>query len=321
MGNTWVDNIDKAVEALKYHIEGLKVKAESNIPAVAKLNKLTLPSICNKTIDNLFKVGSGYWERSPETVEQVDTRLAALKAQMEADKSKLAEESKANDPLIENNKSIHTKIQQIMKDLGVPNQYSRSYYKTANSRKQTVETSPAGYLGDLTRNVPVGDDRFTYSQKIESQWKYIEAHANKLKAEFRAKEVEKAKAEKNKKSVQALARLQLKYGLDEDSEWSDVLEALDKADKYFALARALEDQRGDWSEGFDRVQYAVDAFVVETEEDKEIFESLHELAYDEDLCDGRTFRDCEWNYSVLYGKVSEELLKDYETIQEYYEKY
>lgn len=37
--------------------------------------------------------------------------------------------------------------------------------------------------------------------------------------------------------------------------------------------------------------------------------------------DGRIFRDCDWNYSVLYGKVDTEILKDYESLKEYYSKW
>ena len=33
------------------------------------------------------------------------------------------------------------------------------------------------------------------------------------------------------------------------------------------------------------------------------------------------YRDCEYNYSFLYGKVSEEIMKDYETLKEYYSVY
>jgi len=58
-----------------------------------------------------------------------------------------------------------------------------------------------------------------------------------------------------------------------------------------------------------------------TEEDKEIFESIHELAYESEDIDGRVFRDCEYNYSFLYGKVSEEIMKDYEILKEYYNAY
>lgn len=321
---TFVTDIDKAVEALQTHIKALKVKAESNIPSPAKLNKLTYPTICNKTSQSAFKIGSSYYERDPETIEQVDSKLQLLKAEVEQNKANLEEESKTNDPLIENNQAIHTKVKQIMKDLGIPNNWSRSYYKTANSRKQTTETNAAGYLGDLTRNIPVSDDRVNYASRIDSQWKALVSYAEKLKSDIRSKQAEIDKAEKKKKEVVAKARLQLKYGLDEYSDWYDVLDALDKKDKYFMLARAGEETRGNWLEGFGKVENALNSFIVLTEEDKEIYQEYEEILSQHaegDCEDGRVFRDCEFNYSVLFGKVDPELMKDYETLQEYYDVY
>lgn len=320
MTTQWVDNIDKAVNALQFQIEQLKVKAESNIASPAKLNKLTFPSLCNKTAQSLFKTGSSYYERDPETVEQVDTRLATLKTQMEADKLKLDEEGKANDPLIEINQSIHTKVKQIMKDLGIPNNWSRSYYKTASSRKQTIETNQAGYLGDLSRNIPVSDDRLGLARRIDDQWRAITTYADKLKVDIRAKASEIEKTEKKKKEVLAKARLQVKYGLDENSDWYDVLQALDKKDKYFALARSMEAVRNDWNDGFGPVEWALAKFVVETEEDQEI-EADIQSCLDSEEDDGRIFRDTTYNYSFLYGKVDSELMADYQTLQNYYEVY
>lgn len=321
---TWVDNLDKAFTALQNQVEQLKVKAESNIASPVKLSKLTFPSICNKTAQSLFKIGSSYYERDPETIEQVDTRLAILKTQMEADKVILENESKVNDPLIEINQSIHTKVKQIMKDLGIPNNWSRSYYKTASSRKQTTETNQAGYLGDLSRNIPVSDDRLGLARRIDDQWQAITRYADKLKVDISAKAAEIEKAEKKKKEVLAKARLQVKYDLSEHSDWDDVLAALDKKDKYFMLARAGEETRGYWGEGFGKVEWALSKFDVVTEEDKEIEKEYSEVLEEHnngDCEDGRVFRDCEFNYSVLFGKVSEELMKDYETLKEYYNVY
>ena len=121
------------------------------------------------------------------------------------------------------------------------------------------------------------------------------------------------------KEVLAKARLQVKYGLTEDSDWNDVLDALDSKCKYFKLARAMEDTRNDWNDGYGRVQWAISAFSVDSPEDQEIFDEIYDLAYEYEDIDGRIFRDCTHNYSFLYGKVDEELMKDYNTLREYYE--
>lgn len=324
MSNIWVDNVDKAVIALQGQIEQLKKKADEVIPSPMEVKPLPKVASSSFTSAHAWKVNAGYFHSSlePTTVDEVERLHAQALELLIKDLEAMKAVHEANIPAIENNKKIHEKVTIIMRDmLKIPSSYSTYEFKTNRSSKKTETKHSAGYLGDLSRNIKT-DDGYTYTVSQVERYKETFAQiANSLKSKIIAAQREKEKEEKNKKAIQVLARLQVKYSLHEDSDWADVLAALDDKCKYFALARALEDQRGDWSCGFDRVQCAVDAFVVETEEDKEIFESLHELAYDEDLCDGRAFRDCEWNYSALYGKADENVLADYKTLSEYYNRY
>lgn len=317
----YVKTVDEAFEFVKGLMTALEKKAESNIPSVMKLNKITMPSVANTYAGNAFKYGSSYYERDPKTIEEVDTRLTQLLAKAEQERAKVLEEHQANIPAIENNQKVREKITQIMKDIGIPNNYSTSEFKTQRSRTKTTTTHAAGYIGDLQRNIPVSDEKERMLTLIKSAEDSFKRTADTLKAAIRKELQEAEKTEKAKKEILAKARLQVKYNLDEDFEWSDVLDVLDKKDKYFMLARAMEDTRNDWNDGYGRVQYAISAFEAETEEDKEIFESIHELAYESEDVDGRVFRDCEYNYSVLYGKVDAEILSDYETLKTYYEVY
>ena len=317
----YVKNIDEAFSFVKGLVSDLENKAESNIPSVMKLNKITMPSVANTYAANAFKYGSSYYERDPKTIEEVESKLSSLLAKAEQERAKVLEEHQANIPAIENNLKVREKITQIMKSIGIPNNYSTSEFKTQRSRTKTTTTHSAGYLGDLQRNVPVSDEKDRMLTLIKSAKDSFKRHADTLKGTIRKELQEAEKTEKAKKEVLAKARLQVKYNLDDDFEWSDVLEVLDSKDKYFALARSMEAVRNDWNDGFGRVQYAISDFEVVTEEDKEIFESIHELAYESEDIDGRVFRDCEYNYGFLYGKVSEEIMKDYETLKEYYSAY
>lgn len=317
----YVKNIDEAFSFVKGLVSDLEKKAESNIPSVMKLNKITMPSVANTYAANAFKYGSSYYERDPKTIEEVESKLSSLLEKAEVERLKVVAEHEANLPTIENNQKVREKISQIMKDIGIPNNYSTSEFKTQRSRTKTTTTHSAGYLGDLQRNVPVSDESERMLTLIKSAVDTFKRHADTLKANIRKELQEAEKTEKAKKEILAKARLQVKYNLDEDFDWSDVLDVLDKKDKYFMLARAMEDTRNDWNDGYGRVQYAISAFEVETEEDKEIFESISELAYESEDIDGRVFRDCEYNYSFLYGKVSEEILNDHETLKSYYEVY
>jgi hypothetical protein len=317
----YVKTVDEAFEFVKGLMTALEKKAESNIPSVMKLNKITMPSVANTYAANAFKYGSSYYERDPKTIEEVDTKLSQLLEKAEVERLKVVAEHEVNLPAIENNQKVREKISQIMKDIGIPNNYSTSEFKTQRSRTKTTTTHSAGYLGDLQRNVPVSDESERMLTLIKSAVDSLKRHADTLKGTIRKELQEAEKTEKAKKEILAKARLQVKYNLDEDFEWSDVLEVLDKKDKYFMLARAGEETRGYWGEGFGKVEYALDKFEVQTEEDKEIHEEYDSILQDHnngDCEDGRIFRDCEYNYSFLYGKVSEEIMKDYETLKEYY---
>lgn len=316
-----INGIDQAFSYVKGLVTELEKKAESNIPSVMKLNKISMPSVANTYAGNAFKYGSRYYERDPKTIEEVDSKLSQLLAKAETERAKVFEEHEVNIPAIENNLKVREKITQIMKGIGVPNNYTTSEFKTQRSRTKTSTTHAAGYLGDLQRNVPVSDEKDRMLTLIKSAEDSFKRTADTLKANIRKELQEAEKSEKAKKEILAKARMQVKYNLEDDFEWSDVLSVLDKKDKYFMLARAMEDTRNDWNDGYGRVQWAISSFEVETEEDKEIFEEIHGLAYESEDIDGRVFRDCEFNYSFLYGKVREELMKDYETLKEYYDNY
>lgn len=317
----YVKTADEAFDFVKGLMTALEKKAESNIPSVMKMNKITIPSVANTYAANAFKYGGSYYERDPKTIEEVESKLSQLLEKVEVERLKVVAEHEANLPAIENNQKVREKITQIMKDIGIPSNYSTSEFKTQRSRTKTTTTHAAGYIGDLQRNIPVSDESERMLTLIKSAVDSFKRHADTLKANIRKELQEAEKTEKAKKEVLAKARLQVKYNLTEDFEWSDVLEVLDNKDKYFKLARAMEETRNDWNDGYGRVQYAISGFEVDTEEDKEIFESIHELAYESEDIDGRVFRDCEYNYSFLYGKVSEEILNDYETLKSYYEVY
>ena len=132
----------------------------------------------------------------------------------------------------------------------------------------------------------------------------------KVKDEEAKKELEKKVKEENR----ILALLLAKYDLDIDCEWRDLMDAITEKNKYLDLAYALEKNRGDWNEGYDYAESGLNRFKVVTEQDQEIYDNIY--SYFDDFCDGRVFRDCEWNYGRLYGLVdNNDLMKDFETVK------
>lgn len=319
---TWVDNVDKAFDTLKAEVEVLKKKADDSFPSPMKVNELPRAVSVKWTVTHGWKIEGGYWSspREPNTAEEVDNLLQKALSVLTEDIQKLTDAHNANLPAIENNLNIHEKVSLLMRDtLKIPSGYSTYAFKSSRSSKKTETRHTAGYIGDLQRNIITSDG---YEMKLRDLNAYPETFkriANDLKGKIRAVEIEQEKEQKAKKEVLAKARLQVKYGLTEDSDWSDVLDALDSKCKYFKLARAMEDTRNDWNDGYGRVQWAISAFSVDSPEDQEIFNEIYDLAHEYEDIDGRIFRDCTHNYSFLYGKVDEKLMKDYNTLREYYE--
>lgn len=85
----------------------------------------------------------------------------------------------------------------------------------------------------------------------------------------------------------------------------DFIAKAEAEDKYLRLANAMAYTRGDCSEGFWRVEEALESFVVESEQDAEIAACVADGFGD---TDGRVFRDMRWNYDALYELVAADLM-------------
>lgn len=312
-----INSVDEAFNFVKNKLELAEKRANDTFPSIQKLNDIKNAPITSVGISNAFTFSNYYSSYNKMTsVEQINKKLEEYKLMLEANVAAIEETHKTNLAAIENNKLVKEKVAFVMGQIGMPTTYSKTYYKTNRSRTPTTETVRAGWFDDLQR-IAVSDG---YEIKISAAKQAFESLKKKAAQEIeelRKQEQVKEKEEKAKKEVLAKARLQVKYGLTEDSDWDEVLEALDKKDKYFMLARAMNDVRNDWNDGFGRVEWALSKFVVETEEDKEI-EADIQSCLDSEEDDGRIFRDTTYNYSVLYAKVDEDLMKDYETLKEYY---
>jgi hypothetical protein len=216
-----------------------------------------------------------------------------------------------NIPLIEENKAIIEKLGLIMKAIGIPEKYTHSYYKTNRSSTKTSETKIAGWREDVARNIQ------TQNVTIPDKSKLLETLDKEYKkAVWAAGEDErKAKAEKEKDSKEnTLAMLRVKYTPDNPlADIHDIRDEILAKDKYLHLSYWLERNRGDWSEGYNYAEIGIDSFEVVTTQDREIYDEISGLIEDWDG-DGRCFRDCKWNYGVIYDMcIDHELKKDLET--------
>jgi hypothetical protein len=226
---------------------------------------------------------------------------------------------KENLRIVEDNRKIEKTIFDILETVGIRKTYYG--YKTSRSTKKTELYYH--FPSEIKKQIPT-----SYSEDVLDERKkdllnqinrYWEQEISKIREERLKKEQEQKEKEKNRK----LALLLAKYDLSLDCDWHDVLEVILDKNKYLRLAHYLEKNRNDWSDGYDYAETGLESFDVENELDHKIYNCIRECI--DDWCgDGRVFRDCEYNYNVLYGIAKEQdanLVNDYYEVMKYIEEY
>ncbi|GMG89627.1 hypothetical protein Cmtc_08470 [Cupriavidus sp. TKC] len=254
---------------------------------------------------------SGYASYMSSSYSKPTTARIAAHAmqQLEAARAKDVELHQQNLPALENNKAVRERVIAVMKAVGIPDSWSERDL-SSRARFPKNKTVGAGYLADLTKHVVVSDGfesaTFTY-ETLKTRYAEYQATADaeaKRAEQQRAAEAERQKEERRKNL--SLVSIILRYGLNEDADWPDVLEALRSKNQRLDLAVAMQQTRGDWSEGPYRVRDALNGFQIETTEDKDIANDV--LSCLEDFCDGRVFRDTTWSYDRLFASVEDQQL-------------
>lgn len=222
-----------------------------------------------------------------------------------------------NLPAIQNNLKIQQGIVKMMEKFGVKGSWSTYEYKSSRSRSKIEVKHSCSWFSEVSRFIKTSDG----FSGIESEHKKFLETIEKWKAEqtkklqLKQREIEQKEQELVKSRT--LAQLQVKYGLPPIAEFKHIRDVLLEKNKYLHLAYWLERNRGDWNDGYRYANIGLDGFKIETETDELIYKDIQSYIDDWDG-DGRVFRDCEWNYSVLYGMVEdEELMKDFQTVKQF----
>lgn len=289
---------------------------------IAKLGQYSNATLGGSTAD-WWKTYS-YWDNTKniESLEELDNRKEKIKElanQYIQDCQAIYDE---NLPVLENNKAIVEKVKSIMRGLGVKDTYSHSYFKTNRSTSKTIETRSAGYLADLERTFKTSQPRVPSLTDVLGH--YFDGHQStyeKLKREITQRVYDAEQERKKKEQEHGIALLRAKYTPEDAmSESCDILDGILSKCKYLRLAHSLEKNRGDWSDGYSYAECGINGFDVETTEDQEIYNEIQGIIDDGNSSgdiDGRVFRDCEYNYGFLFGKVEQTLMNDYTKIKEY----
>lgn len=211
-----------------------------------------------------------------------------------------------NLPAMENNRLIAAQITALNVAVGMPQRWSERDLKSRSRYTKTIGHD-AGYITDIRRECKTDDGFDAATVQYERMLKLYREYEGEGKREAetaaRAKEREQAAALEKRKADIELAAMLLRYSLPIESTWSDVLEALRRRNQRLDLAVAMEQTRGDWSEGPYRVRGAMERFTIRDNEDKDIANNV--LGCMDDFEDGRVFRDTRWSYDALFASVED----------------
>jgi hypothetical protein len=319
--------LQEVVSMTEAKIKELETKASEVLPTVMSIGKY--PSLGNYTVnaghrhevslngysEDWFKTKAYYGQ--PELLKTeagLLERKQALLHKLEQCKQDCIKVEQDSAEAIANNQAIHQRVKLIMQHIGIKPSYSVRDTKS-RAMYPKYNNVGAGYLSDLSRDIPVsvqgGKPDFDRTKQ------YIEQEFSKVLSQVRKTEQEENAKKALVQKQHQIALLRAKYTPDDamSSEWL-IRENILKKDKYLALAYYLEKNRNDWNDGGAYAAAGLDMFTVETDTDQSIVEEIKAMIEDWDG-DGRCFRDCEYNYNVLYGMVKDEsLLKDIEHLKD-----
>lgn len=242
------------------------------------------------------------------TVSKKRTAAFALQQLAEA-RAKDEAQAAANLVAMQQNAAIKARVEALMAEIGMPAKVTEVDSKSRSRFPKRV-TRDAGWVQDLQRECRTYDGFEQATRTYQQMKERYDLYA--LEAEKEGELIAAAKAQADERRRQEklanveLAEIVLRYGLDREAEWSDVLEELRKKDQRLDLAVAMSQTRSDWSDGAYRVSDAFGRFTIQNDEDKAIANCIASILADFE--DGRDFRDCAWSYSRLFAEAADQQL-------------
>lgn len=241
-------------------------------------------------------------EYRPITTQTLDENCSDAEfAKLEQVYKSNLEIAKSNTETKRQNEELLNRIVAMVKESG----FKCGAMKTIRGKQSFVEYDWVSALREQASFMP-------YAQStLENYWSSFLTRRMEAKRKKALEETEKTRNQEAENAKIHLASVcgKLSFRLGVSSDRFEIKEKLLSSDRYLNLAVASESVRNDWSDGCDAVETAISGFVIVDERDKEIHDEISGLvAGFGDIGDGRCFRDCTWNYSVLYGLVDPEIM-------------
>lgn len=212
-----------------------------------------------------------------------------------------------NEKVSQHNTAMLDKLLALCQSMGMESTTRQRKPRTRN----TYETVNAEWWNKIRAAIPT----WHYSARSPAEQyniykKEIDDWRNQIvKDKLLEEKAEADRLAERKKNVN-LGYLITKYGLDEDVHEDDILDDILNRCKYLKLAHYMQANRNDWNDGPDYAECGLNGFTTANEVDNLIYDEISNLIANWDG-DGRCFRDCKWNYSVLFDMVDTDLREDY----------
>lgn len=266
-----------------------------------------------KLIDN-FQYDKSWHYLKMMVNENNKDKLDLLKSIIEAVYEKDFKIHKENLTKLDSNKKLKENLFGLLKQIGI----SEKHYDFPSNRSRKKDWINYHWVSEISSQIPTSYPENKCEELKNNIFKKIdELYHNELKR-IKEEQLKKEREQKEKERNKILALLLAKYDLELTDTWDQLLETIINKNKYLKLAHYLEQNRSDWNNGSWYAECGLENFKIETDLDKEIYREISSLI-NEWQGDGRVFRDCEYNYSVLY-KIAEnensELCKDYWVVRE-----
>jgi hypothetical protein len=244
-----------------------------------------------------------------------------LRVETEALFVKVKERREENAKAIKHNQRILESIISLMKSIGLREE--ETYRKSARSMK--TYRRRAAWLVSLGMQIPTTDGFNAVENDYRAKLRRFEESEKKEKQQKRQVELEESRKQALIKQGEMLGRLRGRYDCEAGDGLDELLERILQRNKYLFLAHYLLKNRDNWSDGYNYAQTGLDGFVAATgpkkhqttrKNDQDIIDEITGLIENWDG-DGRVFRDCEYNYDVLFKMVKNadsRLYEDYEEV-------
>lgn len=256
------------------------------------------------------------WDINKTSLDSIKKRFDSLNDILDKYQESLKSTQAINAEIVKHNIEVKEKIKSIMKSIGIPDSYREVDTKSRSRNTKYIEKR-AGYLDDISRNIPIGDSLYrTLSDKIALNKVEIKKWYDSSIKIIADKEKQETEALKKQEKEKLIAVIKVKYNIPFEYSDYDVLNYLIDKNKYLKLAHFLEKNRNDWNDGYHYAEYGLNSFIVESDQDQKIYEDINNCIANWDG-DGRCFRDCTWNYNTIFGLVDTEFLEDYYKVRSY----